>query len=267
MSFKGHNYGLCRKCGKFHIPSKPNLGQHPAFSDEHKKRISQARQQFELGTDELYDLYWNKELSDSKIASIFGTTRVAILQRRKRAGIPARNDSDALKGKFNPNFGKHFHFPGRKGRPGKLNSFYGKHHSLQARAEMSRKKKELCQDPEYVKKMMIATRRSPNKSEIALENILNLHFPGEWKYTGDGKDGTSIGGKVPDFININGFKAVIELFSDYWHSRPGQSSSRTALGTLKHYLNYGFRCLLLDYKDVKKPEKVTSKIAKFKRSL
>jgi len=154
----------------------------------------------------------------------------------------------------------------KKGHPGKLNPFYGKHHTPQARAEMSKRKKELCQNPEYVKKIMIATRRSPNKSEMFLENILNLHFPGQWKYTGDGRDGTSIGGKVPDFININGFKAVIEVFSDYWHSLR-QSYSRTAPGTLEHYSNYGFRCLILDYREVKKPERVIPKIIKFRESL
>jgi len=54
---------------------------------------------------------------------------------------------------------------------------------------------------------------SPTSPELCLGGLLDKHFPGEWRYTGNGD--TLIGGKSPDFLNVNGQKAVIELFGDY----------------------------------------------------
>mgnify|MGYP001440867818 CR=1 FL=1 len=55
----------------------------------------------------------------------------------------------------------------------------------------------------------------PNKPESGLFGIVDNLYPVNYKYTGGGD--VVIGGKIPDFININGQKKIIELFGDYWH--------------------------------------------------
>ena len=63
-----------------------------------------------------------------------------------------------------------------------------------------------------------ACKRSFNKSEKLLDNILQQLFSKEYKFVGDGQ--VIIGWFNPDFININGQKKIIELYGDYWHNRP-----------------------------------------------
>lgn len=262
---KGHNYGICLKCGKIHTPNKPNLGKHLQFSIERNRRISVA-------------LKGKPKTEETK-------RKISLAHMGKRYS-PETNAKKGLRGSSNPFYGRHHtestkaklrlvcreygntpEANRKKSMPGELNPFYGKHHTPDARKRMSEAKKKLCQDPKYLQKIMIARDMKPNKSERTLDNLLNKHYPGKWKYVGDGRDGTSIGGKVPDWININGSKAVIELFSDYWHSMPGQSSTRTAEGTLKHYACYGFKCLIIDWKEVRHPSGVLQKVAAFTRCL
>jgi len=77
----------------------------------------------------------------------------------------------------------------------------------------------------------------PTKPELQLQTILNESYPNIWDYTGDG--GMIIGGKIPDFSNVNGRKAVIEMFGDYWHK--GQEPQ----DKIAHYEAYGFECLVI----------------------
>ena len=64
-----------------------------------------------------------------------------------------------------------------------------------------------------------------------------------WKFVGDGQ--TVIDGMVPDFININGKKQVIEVYGDYWH-RNHKPQDR-----IDHYKKFGFKCLVYWEKDLK----------------
>jgi hypothetical protein len=63
----------------------------------------------------------------------------------------------------------------------------------------------------------------PNKPESIILSILEQLYPNEYRFVGDGK--VVIAGKIPDFININGQKKIIELFGDYWHE--GERIPRT----------------------------------------
>lgn len=267
---KGHNYGFCYKCGRTHIHPRGTLGKRfklGPMSEIHRQRLSESHQTFRVSREELYDLYWNQKLSDAKIAIIFGVTAKAILKRRRVLGIPARSLSESITGELNGFFGRHHDIPMSErhkwSRPGEANPFFGKHHTEEAKMAMSKKKKELCKNTDFLRKVMIARDMKPNKSEMKLTDILNRHFEGEWKYVGDGRDGTVIGGKIPDWININGKKLIIELFGNLWHSIPGQSYSRTAEGTVKHYATYGLKCLIVDYREVRDEQKIVAKIKEF----
>ena len=68
---------------------------------------------------------------------------------------------------------------------------------------------------EHLRNILKAVCANPNKKEQYLYWILQLIFPKEYKYVGDGS--VIIGGHCPDFININGQKKLIEFYGDYWH--------------------------------------------------
>lgn len=87
-------------------------------------------------------------------------------------------------------------------------------------------------------------RNKPNKAELLLDSWLQEDFLGEWKYVGDGQ--VWIEGRNPDFINVNGIKAVIELFGSYWHELSEvTASSKSEKSTIEHYNRYGFYCLVV----------------------
>lgn len=108
---------------------------------------------------------------------------------------------------------------------------------------------------ERIRKSLICS--SPNKSEIKLKNILNELCPREWDFVGDGQ--IIIGGKCPDFINVNGQKKLIELYGDYWHQG---ENTRTRKRIFK---KYGFDTLIIWEKELKNISRLEKKIDNFTR--
>lgn len=85
----------------------------------------------------------------------------------------------------------------------------------------------------------------------------------EYKYVGDFD--IVIGGKCPDFININGQKKLIELFGDYWHSmkKTGISKEKHETERREHFKKYGFDTLVVWESELKNKEAVKNKIVEF----
>ena len=104
---------------------------------------------------------------------------------------------------------------------------------------MSEKQRGKWRDPDYILMQMRARHSKPNKVELALQHWLEVNYPNEWAYNGDGRLGFVLGGKVPDFVNINGKKAVIEVFGRYWH-KVDEVEKKIA-----HYQQFGFDCIIL----------------------
>lgn len=115
----------------------------------------------------------------------------------------------------------------------------GKHPSEDTKRKIRIATSKAMQRPE-VSKLLHA---GPNKSELLLQSMLNKYFPNEWKYVGDLQ--VNIGGKFPDFININGKKEVIELFGSHWHGID------EAEKTTSHYRSYGFSCVVVWEEELK----------------
>jgi hypothetical protein len=106
-------------------------------------------------------------------------------------------------------------------------------------------------------------------TEGLVEGVNNLACPNEYKYTGDGS--FAIGGKIPDFTNINGHKKVIEMFGDYFH-RPDIFKGkvkikwhRTEQGCKEIYEQYGFSCLVIWERELKSQtsEQMIARIREF----
>lgn len=121
-------------------------------------------------------------------------------------------------------------------------------------------KKEQFKDPEFAKRMVAnitahASSKKPNIPEQMVMAILDACFPNQWKYVGNG--GTEFGGLMPDFINIDGKKQLIEMFGDYWH-RDENPQDR-----IDHFKQFGFSTLVIWERELKNPEKVEEKIVSF----
>lgn len=135
------------------------------------------------------------------------------------------------------------------------NPMLGKHQSEEARQKISEALKILCQDPEFLKERMRGLNIKPNKAELLLDSWIKELSPGEWKYVGAGD--FILGGKNPDWLNINGHKALIELFGEPWHPEADEPE------TIEHFAQFGFKTLVIWYKELKNKELVLKKIRSF----
>lgn len=122
---------------------------------------------------------------------------------------------------------------------------------LSVREKISKARKEQWQSPDFVAKMIKRWHSTPN----CKEQFLGLLLGKDYKYVGNGD--VIIGGKNPDFINVNGQKKVIELYGDYWHR--GQNPQ----DRIDHFKKYGFDCLIIWEKELKDVVQVNEKIVNF----
>ena len=140
----------------------------------------------------------------------------------------------------------------------------GRKHSAETCAKMSVAYKLRWQDPEYRDRTIRATLKGshnrPTVAERGMQSILDGNFPGEWKYVGNGE--VIIGGKNPDFINVNGRKAVVEVFGDYWHSEEviGIPTEQHVAERVAHFAKFGFACLIFWERELKDADMIAAKI-------
>ncbi len=121
--------------------------------------------------------------------------------------------------------------------------------------------KRLNNDINFIKKRLKALMTRPTKPEKILIDLIN-HNNLPYKYVGDGE--VIIGRKNPDFINCNGKKKVIELFS--WHHSSENKGLRwqsTEFGTKAIYSQYGFKTLIIWQSELENINKILIKIKKF----
>lgn len=135
----------------------------------------------------------------------------------------------------------------------------------ESRRKISQALTKRWSDPIYRSKRIKAIysnrMRKPNKAEIYLADILKRNFP-QFEYNGDFRLGIAIGGSVPDFVNLNSRKEIIELFGDYYHSPkfPGIKWQDTELGKTMLYGSLGYKCLIIWEHELKDEQLVINKI-------
>ena len=125
---------------------------------------------------------------------------------------------------------------------------------------ISRVKKQQCEDPEYALKLVSninvhARDVSPTKPEKKLMAILDEHFPEQWKFVGNGE--LALGRLVPDFMNVDGKKQLIEVFGTYWHR--GENPQKK----IDRFAQYGFSTVVIWEHEVDDVELVLNRIANF----
>jgi len=153
------------------------------------------------------------------------------------------------------NLGKHWKVKDTSKMKGHIPWNKGKKLSEEHRKKLSEKKLNQWKEDKYVKMMMMAHHLYPNKPETFLSELLNNLIPNEYKYVGDGQ--CIIGGKCPDFLNINGQKKLIELYGDYWHR--GQNEQ----DRIDYFKQYGFDTLIIWERELKNMELLRDKITQY----
>jgi len=134
----------------------------------------------------------------------------------------------------------------------------GMHLSASHRLHLSEGMSKKWQNPEFVKKMIQGFHHRPTSLETKVATILDKYFPRQFAYNGDFSLGIAIGGQIPDFVNVNGKKQIIEVFGDYWHSQMLTKNrwKVSELGKIMIYNSLGYDCLVLWQKDIKKQPEV-----------
>ncbi len=138
----------------------------------------------------------------------------------------------------------------RKMRAGQAGKYHFKLHPEVARQCGIR----FWRDPEKASKLI---GHKPNKAELRLDKLLQTYFPNQWKYVGNGK--VWLGHRCPDFININGKKALIELFGIHWHN--ALSSGERS----QYFSQFGFSTLVIWEEELKNEVPLIKKIKAFAR--
>jgi very-short-patch-repair endonuclease len=139
---------------------------------------------------------------------------------------------------------------------GKPSAMKGKHFPPEIVEKVSQALRLKWQDPDYAFRVMKARGIKPNKPEQKIITLMEENkLP--FKYVGDGQ--FILGGKCPDFLNVNVKKQVIELFGTYWHDIL-DVARRT-----EHFRQYGFDTLVIWEDELSNASKVVSKITKFSK--
>lgn len=147
---------------------------------------------------------------------------------------------------------------------GSGNSFYGKKHSEETLQRIRVIVRQKWSEPAYVKHWQISHHFKPNKLEKTVQDIIvELGLP--YRFVGDGQ--FSLGSKVPDFVNVNGQKKIIEVFGCYWHGckscHPEEFHSNDLDERTQLFKSFGYSTLFLWEHELLDPESVRSKIIAF----
>lgn len=132
----------------------------------------------------------------------------------------------------------------------------GKKLSDEAKAKISAISKRCWANLEWAERNIKAShrsqRRKQTKPEKMLEVILGEILPNEYKYVGSSGE-VVIAGVLPDFINVNGKKKIIESFGDWWHGekRTGKTKEQVEAERIMGFKGYGFSCLILWENEIK----------------
>jgi hypothetical protein len=132
----------------------------------------------------------------------------------------------------------------------------GKKQSPEAREKNSKAIIKKRKDPEYVDKLFKGQDQCPNKSEKKLEEILHILAPDEYAYNGNYNLRILLDGLVPDFVNVNGQKKVID-FHGNWHK--GEDLRKRA----SRYAKCRFKSLIVWQAELRDLEKLQDKLIEF----
>lgn len=134
----------------------------------------------------------------------------------------------------------------------------------ETRAKISAFQKGRHHSPEHIANNFASQSHKQTKPEKSVEVILNELYPNEYKYVGS-SGSIVLNHCVPDFININSQKKVIEVFGDYWHGleRTGRTKVEEEVQRINKYATIGFDCLVIWEHEIKSANVIRQRIEMF----
>lgn len=258
MRFSGHRHTEAAKqkisaARKKQIP--PTLGKHWKLSVKTRKKISKAR----LGTKA-------SPATKQKI-SLGGKRRYKNPVERLRTSLQLLGNKHLLGHRHSAKTKKLIGAATRKFHKKYGHPMQGRQHSPEARAKMSRAQKLRRNRMSRQERKELAIRLSaannqecPNKKERQLDNFIQKRFPGEFSLNVFGE--VIINRCVPDWVNCNGKKVLIELFGDYWHGKvkTGNSPEQEENLRRKVFSKYGFKTAIIWERELRNEKLVLRKI-------
>jgi hypothetical protein len=204
---------------------------------------------------------WNKGITIDRDSPEYFARVVQLREASKRRVF---NESSRLKMSES---GKKLYLSGKK-----MPEFHGPH-TLAAKLKMSIARKGKRHNKEWVekignalrgrkcteetiKKILAGSTIKPNKGELKLFSIVSSLFPDEYALNIFGNI-LILDGKVPDIVNINGRKKIIELFGEHWHERTDEQKRKDCFG------QYGWDTLVIWWKELRNRQNVEKKLIEF----
>jgi hypothetical protein len=231
-------HALCNSCAR-RGNNHPNYGNH--LSEETKKKISEA-------------LKGNKNVIRGEKHPMFGKHRSEEVKKKiseaNKGHHPSEETrkklSEAKKGENHPNYGK---LMSEEQKRKISESSEGKHLSEEHKRKIGESMKKNWNNPEYVENFMKKIHAKPNNFELLVKSALQELLPNEYKYNGGFEEGVMLGGLIPDFVNVNGKKVVIEVFGEPFHD-PNKSWmqvgwKRQEFGRKAIFAQLGYKTVIL----------------------
>ncbi len=147
---------------------------------------------------------------------------------------------------------------------GELSPTYGRKLTEETKNKLKEVHKEMWKNPEYVEKCIKGFNLKPTRPEkVVMKIIKDLNIP--FEYNGDFSKKIVVGGRIPDFVDVNR-KKIIEVFGEYWHDKKLNKSLSNRRGekrTVEDYKKQGYLCLVIWQKELKKISEVIKKVEEF----
>lgn len=145
-----------------------------------------------------------------------------------------------------------------KGKTGKPRPDMLGENNIAKRPEVRRKLSlnNVMKRKEIVAKQIRSGLAAPNFPERYLFNMVDSLFPKEYALNPRGEI-IRIGNKMPDIVNVNGQKKVIEHYGRRWHV-PEDEPKR-----IQHFKKFGFDCLIIWNEEFKDLDTLKKKLIEF----
>jgi len=152
-------------------------------------------------------------------------------------------------GSLNPMWGKH-----------PISYMKGKKHTNETKILIAKASRERWTNQEYrektIRNIIKASQVKPNYKELRLFDFLNKILPEQYDLNIKAEI-MILGGKIPDIVNINGKKKLIEFYGRRWH-KPEDEEKR-----IREFKKYGWDTLIIWEEELNNLNILGNKIIKF----